>query len=325
MPAPLALLTEPMQAWLHHLQANRRYSPHTLDGYARDLRHLIALCGDLSPERLSNGHIRQFIARLHGRGLGPRSLARTLATWRGFYQWWVPLVGLPINPTKGVRAPKAARGLPKALSVEQAQALLDHAYAPDTGINLPTTLRDQAMFELLYSSGLRLSELVGLDLHYVRSADYESSGWLNLAESEVVVLGKNGKRRTVPVGAVACAALKKWVTARPALATAQAHPADAAALFVGTRGRRIAPRVVQLQLARLAQAANLPAHVHPHVLRHSCASHLLQSAQDLRAVQEILGHANISTTQIYTRLDFQHLTKVYDQAHPRAGRKPPAK
>lgn len=323
MPTSSAPLIEPMQAWLHHLRTNRRYSPHTLDGYARDLRQLIALSGDLPPERLSSTHIRQFIARLHRQGLGARSLARTLAAWRGFYQWWAPLAGLSGNPALGVRAPKAARGLPKALSVEQAQALLDNA--PAAATNEPTALRDQAMFELLYSSGLRLSELIGLDLRYERSAHYESSGWLDLAESEVVVLGKNGKRRTVPVGTMACAALKKWIAVRPSLAAAEGLPADTAALFVGARGRRISPRVVQLQLARLAQTTGLPAHVHPHVLRHSCASHLLQSAQDLRAVQEILGHANISTTQIYTRLDFQHLAKVYDQAHPRAGRKPPGK
>lgn len=312
-----------MQAWLRHLQANRRYSPHTLDAYARDLGDLVTLCGDFPPERIANGHIRQFVARLHAQGRGPRSLARTLAAWRGFYQWWAPLASLAVNPVAGVRAPRAARSLPKALAVEQAQALLDsgHAKAADD----PIALRDLAMFELLYSSGLRLAELVKLDVHYVRSAEYESDSWLNLGESEVVVLGKHNKRRTVPVGKTACATLTHWLAVRLSLMAAQATPADTAALFLGARGRRISPRVVQLQLARFAQAAGLPAHVHPHVLRHSCASHLLQSAQDLRAVQEILGHANISTTQIYTRLDFQHLTKVYDQAHPRAGRKLPGK
>ncbi|OFS51651.1 tyrosine recombinase XerC, partial [Achromobacter xylosoxidans] len=217
------------------------------------------------------------------------------------------------------RAPKAPRSLPKALSVEQAQALLDRA--PAKVATEPAALRDQAMFELLYSSGLRLSELVGLDLRYARSADYESRGWLNLDEAEVIVLGKGGKRRSVPVGQAAVAALQRWIEARPQLAPPAASPSDAAALFLGARGRRISPRVVQLQLAHVAQAAGLPTHVHPHVLRHSFASHVLQSAQDLRAVQEMLGHANISTTQIYTRLDFQHLARAYDQAHPRAGRK----
>ena len=318
---PPDILPQPLDAWLQHLRAHRRYSPHTLDAYRRDLRQLavLAQAAGLPLEQLSNGHIRQFVARLHAQGLGPRSLARTLAAWRGFYQWWAPGAGLAGNPVAGVRAPKAARGLPKALSVEQAQALLDHAtsrLATD-----PAGLRDRAMFELLYSSGLRLSELVGLDIRYERSADYESRSWLNLDDAEVVVLGKGGKRRAVPVGQAALAALRRWIDARPQLAAAAASAGDAAALFVGARGRRIAPRVVQLQLARLAQAAGLPAHVHPHVLRHSFASHVLQSAQDLRAVQEMLGHANISTTQIYTRLDFQHLAKAYDQAHPRAGRK----
>ncbi|MBO9352983.1 tyrosine recombinase XerC [Bordetella petrii] len=314
-------LPAPLDAWLQHLRAHRRYSPHTLDAYRRDLRQLATLAQAvrLPLEQLSHGHIRQFVARLHSQGLGPRSLARTLAAWRGFYQWWAPAAGLPGNPVAGIRAPKAPRSLPKALSVEQAQALLDHAIgrlATD-----PAGLRDRAMFELLYSSGLRLAELVGLDLRYERTPDYESRSWLNLADAEVVVLGKGGKRRAVPVGQAALKALHQWIDARPQLAAAAAPAADAAALFVGARGRRIAPRVVQLQLAKLAQAAGLPAHVHPHVLRHSFASHVLQSAQDLRAVQELLGHANISTTQIYTRLDFQHLAQAYDQAHPRAGRK----
>ena len=259
------------------------------------------------------------MARLHAQGRGPRSLARTLAAWRGFYQWWAPVVGLAGNPVAGVRAPKAPRGLPKALSVEQTQALLDRPQAQVA--TEPAALRDQAMFELLYSSGLRLSELVGLDLRYERSAHYESRGWLNLDDAEVIVLGKGGKRRSVPIGQAALAALRRWIEVRPQLAPPAAQPEDAAALFLGTRGRRISPRVVQLQLAQIAQAAGLPTHVHPHVLRHSFASHVLQSAQDLRAVQEMLGHANISTTQIYTRLDFQHLARAYDQAHPRAGRK----
>jgi integrase/recombinase XerC len=312
-------LPAPMQAWLEHLAAHRRYSRHTLDAYGRDLRHLAELAGNTPLDKLVNGHIRQFVARLHARDLGPRSLARALAAWRGFYQWWAPQAGLPGNPVAGVRPPKAARSLPKALSVEQAQALLDRA--PAKLATEPTALRDQAMFELLYSSGLRLSELTSLDCRYERAAEHESASWLNLAEREVMVLGKGGKRRSVPVGDAAARALQAWLQARPALLGPHSDAGDQAALFLGARGRRISPRVVQAQLAKVAQAAGLPVHVHPHVLRHSFASHLLQSAQDLRAVQEMLGHANISTTQIYTRLDFQHLAKVYDQAHPRAGRK----
>lgn len=314
-------LPDPLIAWLRHLEANRRYSPHTLDGYRRDLRQLVMLASaaHMPLEKLATGHIRQFAARKHAQGLGPRSLARMLAAWRGFYQWWAPQIGLTGNPVAGVRAPKAPRGLPKALSVEQTQALLDR---PDAKVATePAALRDQAMFELLYSSGLRLSELVALDLRYERSATYESRGWLDIDQAEVVVLGKGNKQRRVPVGKTALAALQHWIAVRPQLMAAATQADDAAALFIGVQGRRISPRVVQLQLARFAQRAGLPTRVHPHVLRHSFASHVLQSAQDLRAVQELLGHANISTTQIYTRLDFQHLAKAYDLAHPRAGRK----
>jgi integrase/recombinase XerC len=177
------------------------------------------------------------------------------------------------------------------------------------------------MFELFYSSGLRLSELVSLDMQYTQSKEYTSAGWIDLSEQEVHVLGKGGKRRSVPIGTQAKASLGQWLEARPALALSQASDVDATALFLGARGRRISPRVVQSQLTRLALLAGLPTHVHPHVLRHSFASHVLQSAQDLRAVQEMLGHANISTTQLYTKLDFQHLARAYDSAHPRAGRK----
>jgi integrase/recombinase XerC len=315
----MSAATSAIGDWLRHLETHRRYSPHTLAAYRRDIDRLVQLAEDLPLERLADGHIRQFVARLHGEGLGPRSLARTLASWRGFYRWWAPIAGLAGNPVGGVRAPKAPRSLPKALSVEHAQVLLER---PQAKVNTDAvSLRDQAMFELLYSSGLRLSELTALDARYVRDGAYESVGWIDLAEQEVQVLGKGGKRRAVPVGAAAVAALQAWLAVRGQLAGAQADPADRHALFVGTRGRRISPRVVQLQLARAAAAAGLPTQVHPHVLRHSFASHVLQSAQDLRAVQEMLGHANISTTQIYTRLDFQHLARAYDQAHPRSGRK----
>ncbi|AZY47827.1 tyrosine recombinase XerC [Bordetella avium] len=319
----MSLLAPPLEDWLQHLQTQRRYSSHTLAAYRHDLESLAALAtqAGLALQDLSVSHIRQQIARLHAQGLGPRSLARRLAAWRGFYQWWAPHIGLARNPVAGVRAPKAPRALPKALSVDQAQAMLDHA--PAQLSTDPVGLRDHAISELLYSSGLRLSELVSLDTHYHRhTGSEEPAGWLNRAEAEVVVLGKGGKRRIVPVGSAALAALDKWLQARPTLLSAATPAADSYALFLGARGARISPRVVQLQLARLAQQAGVPAHVHPHVLRHSFASHVLQSAQDLRAVQELLGHANIATTQVYTRLDFQHLAKVYDQAHPRANRKP---
>jgi integrase/recombinase XerC len=226
---------------------------------------------------------------------------------------------MPTNPAADVRAPKIKRSLPKALSVDQTQALLDATVL--TTRTDPVGLRDRAMFELFYSSGLRLSELVSLDMQYTQSKEYTSAGWIDLSEQEVHVLGKGGKRRSVPIGTQAKASLGQWLEARPALALSQASDVDATALFLGARGRRISPRVVQSQLTRLALLAGLPTHVHPHVLRHSFASHVLQSAQDLRAVQEMLGHANISTTQLYTKLDFQHLARAYDSAHPRAGRK----
>lgn len=304
-------------AWLDELARVRRYSEHTLAAYQRDLATLVEECGEKPLRELMAHDLRRMLGRLHAGGAHPRSLARMLSSWRSFFRWWVQRESLPVNPADGVRAPRAPRPLPKALSVDQTMALL----GPPAGApaSEPLDLRDRAMFELLYSSGLRLSELIGLDTHYQRREGYESRGWLNLEEAEVHVLGKGRKRRTVPVGAPACDALRMWLEVRTALL----HAPDEPALFVGARGRRISPRTVQLQLRRWAQRAGIPAHVHPHMLRHSFASHVLQSAQDLRAVQEMLGHASISSTQIYTRLDFQHLAAVYDQAHPRAKRRAP--
>lgn len=306
--------------WLSELTTQRRYSRHTVKAYERDLALLVTLAGDRPLGAMANGDIRQFLARLHAQGYQPRSLARILAAWRGFFQWLAPMASLPSNPAQDVRAPKRASNLPKALSVDQTQALLDAPVMQ--AVNDVVNQRDRAMFELLYSSGLRLSELVGLDISYCNQEGHSSAGWLNLADREVHVTGKGGKRRSVPIGAQAMQALEDWILVRSSWLSPAATVNDQAALFLGTRGKRISPRVVQLQLARLAKLAGLPTHVHPHVLRHSFASHVLQSAQDLRAVQEMLGHANISTTQLYTKLDFQHLASVYDTAHPRANRKP---
>lgn len=310
-----------MEQWLFHLQANRRYSAHTLAGYRQDLRHLIQCHPDTAPDSLTESHIRHAIARMHGQGLKPRSLARALAAWRGFFQWWAASAGLERNPVAGVRAPKAPRGLPKALSVEQTQVLLDRPGLPEP--HTAVDCRDQAMFETLYSSGLRLAELISLDWRYRRHGNYESQSWIQLAEQEAIVKGKGSKTRSVPLGGKAIAAIERWLAIRHQLVSGHETQDEdaAAALFLGVRGKRISPRVVQLQLNKLATLVGLPVHVHPHSLRHSFASHVLQSAQDLRAVQEMLGHANISTTQIYTRLDFQHLALAYDQAHPRATRK----
>jgi integrase/recombinase XerC len=240
---------------------------------------------------------------LHARGLSPRTLALTLSAWRGYYRWLARYRGLPANPLLGLRAPKASRPLPKALSVETAQQLLE-ADAKDAS---PAALRDGAMFELLYSSGLRLGELVALDL---------GDGRLDLQEGEVTVTGKGSKTRTVPIGAKAREALRQWLSIRDTLAAPKEK-----AIFVGSRGRRIAPAVVGSRLAAWAKRRGLNQRVHPHMLRHSFATHVLQSSQDLRAVQEMLGHSSISTTQVYTHLDFQALAKVYDAAHPRARKK----
>lgn len=312
-------LPSAMVEWLDFLKTQRRYSTHTLRAYRRDLNELVRLANGLPLDELAERHIRQYLAKLHGQGQQPRSLARLLAAWRSFFAWWAPKAGLAVNPARDVRPPKIAKSLPKALPVDQTQALLDHSAL--SASHEPLTIRDRAMFELLYSSGLRISELIGLDTGHQQLPDHQSSGWIDLEQGEVHVLGKGGKRRTVPVGKQAREAIFEWLKIRHGFIKPGAQSTDRAALFVGERGKRIHPRVVQQRLADVAMAAGLPTHVHPHVLRHSFASHVLQSAQDLRAVQDMLGHASISTTQIYTKLDFQHLASVYDAAHPRASRK----
>ena len=290
------------KAWLETLEHQRRLSPHTLANYSRAVGVLLELKEKTALRDLETAQIRRFVARLHAAGLSGRTLALTLSAWRGLYHWLARHKSFPANPVQGVRAPKSPRHLPKALSVEQEQQLLETP-VQDT----PEALRDRAMFELLYSSGLRLAELVALDAE---------DGRLDLKQAEVTVTGKGSKTRTVPVGGRAREALKDWLKARTQLAA----PAERA-LFVGARGKRIAPGIVQARLRAWAKRQGLGASVHPHMLRHSFASHVLQSSQDLRAVQEMLGHASISTTQVYTHLDFQALAKVYDAAHPRARKK----
>jgi len=293
------------RAWLATLEHQRRLAAHTLANYARAVDVLLKLKDQAALRDLDAQQIRRFVARLHAAGLSGRTLALTLSAWRGLYQWLARHRGFAANPVQGVRAPKSPRHLPRALSVEQAQQLLGGA--PPATPAAPAQARDRAMFELLYSSGLRLAELVALDV---------DDGRLDLRQGEVTVTGKGAKTRTVPVGARAREALRDWLKARALLAA----PAERA-LFVGARGRRIAPGTVQQRLRAWAARQGLGAAVHPHMLRHSFASHLLQSSQDLRAVQEMLGHASISTTQVYTHLDFQALAKVYDAAHPRARKK----
>ena len=296
-------------AWLGALAHQRRLSSATLANYRHALERLRRLAGAARLDRLDTYQLRRHAAQLRAQGLSPRTIALTLSAWRGLYHWLARHRGLARNPMAGLRAPKAPRTLPKALSPEAAARLLEVVADKADALRdaRPDELRDQAMFELFYSSGLRLAELVSLDV---------GGGALDLRAGEVTVTGKGRKTRTVPVGSLARDALARWLAARAQLANA-----DERALFVGARGRRIAPGVVQARLRRRGQMRGLDARVHPHVLRHSFASHVLQSSQDLRAVQEMLGHASISTTQVYTHLDFQALAKVYDAAHPRAKKK----
>jgi len=284
------------------LEHQRRLAPRSLEIYGANLGVLLQLLGNAPLSCLDPAQVRRFVAQLHGRGLAPRSLANILSAWRGLYRWLARHRGYKSNPVEGVRAPKPAKRLPKALSVEQVQRLLEAA--PD---DVPARARDRAMFELLYSSGLRLAELVALDL---------GDGRLDLKEGEVTVTGKGSKTRTVPVGARAREALRAWLAVR-----AQMAAPEEKALFVGARGRRIAPGIVERQLRAWGVRQGVQGNLHPHMLRHSFASHVLQSSQDLRAVQEMLGHASIATTQVYTHLDYQSLAKVYDAAHPRARKK----
>ena len=295
--------SEQVGIYLDQLAQQRRRSPHTVSNYRRDLNVLIGLVDELpgqAVDSIQSHHIRRFVGQLHARGLGGRSLARLLSAWRGFYRWLGLRGQVEQNPVDGVRAPKSPKALPKVLSPDEANRLLEPA--SDVLLNV----RDQAMFELFYSSGLRLAELAALDVTCVDA----------LLTGEVRVRGKRDKERDVPVGTQAREAVALWVQRRHELAL----PGQAA-LFVGQRGARIHPRVIEEQLKRRALAQGLPTKVHPHMLRHSFASHLLQASGDLRAVQEMLGHASISSTQVYTHLDFQHLAKVYDSAHPRAKRK----
>ena len=287
-----------IESFLAELEHQRLASPHTLRAYRGDLAHLANVTGN--PQGITPPQLKRLLMQLHGQGLAPRSLARMLSAWRAYYRWLAKKSLIARNPCDGLRAPKQPRNLPKALSVDQTQALLDAE--PDDELET----RDRAMAELLYSSGLRVSELASLDI----------GNHLDLAGAELTVKGKRGKTRIVPVGAQALQALAAWQAQRAAIAQAGEN-----ALFVSRRGTRLSAGGIASRLARWAQKQGLGMHVHPHMLRHSFATHLLQSSGDLRAVQELLGHSHISTTQIYTHLDFQHLAKVYDQAHPRARKK----
>ncbi|MDH4479273.1 MAG: tyrosine recombinase XerC [Rhodoferax sp.] len=315
-----------IEGYLEHVRVEKRLAARTVELYALDLAKLkayaAAAAGPTGPgvalTDVKNHHIRRWVASMHSGGRSGRGIALILSGWRGFYGWLGRQGQVASNPVQDVRSPKAPKPLPKALGVDDAVQFADFRSDDDAWLEA----RDAAMVELLYGSGLRVGELVGLDV----VASPQAKGWIDMQEAQAHVLGKGSKRRSVPVGAVALRALERWLALRgpgvPAAVTqsaAQEKQAQAsAALFQGRHGTRLTAQSVWQRLQRRSLQAGMATPVHPHMLRHSFASHVLQSSSDLRGVQELLGHANISTTQVYTRLDFQHLAKAYDAAHPRA-------
>ncbi|WP_293659707.1 tyrosine recombinase XerC [Rhodoferax sp. OV413] len=326
-----------VEKYLEFVRVEKRLAQRTVELYALDLAKLAEQASRTGVALLDvkNHHIRRWVAQMHGAGRSGRGIALILSGWRGFYAWLGREGRVPSNPVLDVRSPKAPKPLPKALAVDDAVQFADF----ESDDNAWLEARDAAMVELLYGSGLRVGELVGLDVRPGKHA----KGWVDLQAAEAHVLGKGSKRRSVPVGAAALRALQRWLALR--IPEGAGNPGEGktdagdvggaarggegaggggagAALFTGLRGTRLTAQSVWQRLRRRSRLAGLNVPVHPHMLRHSFASHVLQSSGDLRAVQELLGHANISTTQVYTRLDFQHLAKAYDAAHPRAKLKP---
>jgi integrase/recombinase XerC len=297
-----------VERYLEHVRVEKRLAGRTVELYALDLAKLAAFAAEAGTELagVTSPHIRRWVAQMHSAGRSGRGIALILSGWRGFYTWLGREGLVTSNPVVDVRAPKAPKPLPKALSVDDSVRLAEFE---EEDADPWLEARDAAIVELLYGCGLRVGELVGLDT----AASAQARGWVDLDAGEAHVLGKGGKRRTVPVGTKATHALRHWLAVR--------GPQPSAAMFVGRHGTRLTAQSVWARLKRRSRMAGLATPVHPHMLRHSFASHVLQSSQDLRAVQELLGHANITTTQVYTRLDFQHLAKAYDAAHPRAQRK----
>jgi len=288
-----------LERFIRHLSHERRLSALTCKNYRRDLDSLAAWCDERGIDSwtaLDDEHLRAFSAARFRRGLSPRSIQRQLSAIRTYFRFLLREKLAPRNPVQSVRAPKAGKRLPENLDADRMARLLD---IPGDG---PLVARDRAILELLYSSGLRLAELTGLD-----------QGDVDLADGTVSVTGKGGKDRVIPVGRYARDALRTWLTHRGELADAGEQ-----AMFVSTRGSRLSPRSVQARVDHWARRQGIDMRVYPHLFRHSFATHLLESSHDLRGVQELLGHANISTTQVYTHLDFQHLAQIYDRTHPRA-------
>jgi integrase/recombinase XerC len=316
-----------VEQFIEELKVVRQLSPHTLKAYRQDLQILKQNLDTqkLAINQISTSLTRSWIAQLHSEGLSARSISRVLSAWRTFFDWLLTKNshvenGLKINPVIGLRAPRKAKSLPKALSVEYAVALMEKAKEEVTLFKANEQfwayLRDHALVELFYSSGLRLSEILSIDSSINKGYKNDSLSWIAWDSQEVHVFGKGGKRRIVPIGATAFNALTAWFALWSEML--QKNQLMDAPLFINQKIQRLSPRTVQERLKNLAIRSGLPVHVHPHMLRHSFASHVLQSSHDLRAVQEMLGHASIGSTQIYTALDFQHLAQAYDSAHPRA-------
>ncbi|MBS7806247.1 tyrosine recombinase XerC [Variovorax sp. PCZ-1] len=324
---------ELIEAYLTHCRVEKRLAERTLALYTEDLAKLQANAAQAKVDitQVHNAHIRRWVAQMNSGGRSGRGIALILSGWRGFYTWLGREGKIAANPVQDVRAPKQPKPLPKALPVDQAVQLASFQGLPEAADFDPAIeARDAALTELLYGSGLRVSELVNLDIRSSQAGQQHLKGYIDLAAAEVHVIGKGSKSRSVPMTSKAVEALQRWLLLRPELllkikAEKQAEqkgidPSGDLALFLAPRGLRMSSAMVWQRLKIRSQQASLSQAVHPHMLRHSFASHLLQSSQDLRAVQELLGHANISTTQVYTRLDFQHLAKAYDAAHPRAKR-----
>jgi integrase/recombinase XerC len=298
-------------AYLQHVQVEKKLAERTLALYNEDLNKLQLHCAEagVALVAVNSTHMRRWVMAMHAAGRSPRGIALILSGWRGFYKWLGQQGQVAVQPLDGVRAPKAAKPLPKALAVDDAMQLANHQ-SPQTDAWLEA--RDVLVVELLYGSGLRIAELLALDVR----ATNDSAAWIDAQDGMATVTGKGNKVRTVPVGKTALQALANWLAVRETALNKGVQVS--LALFINRAGQRLSDETIRTRLKARSFAAGLNTPVHPHMLRHSFASHVLQSSSDLRGVQELLGHANIGTTQVYTRLDFQHLAKVYDQTHPRA-------